>query len=152
VCARREEDQEEEDYIVKPADSPHFRNGAGTGSAISSFQSEYVVEDSDLSNNYALRSGGAIRSVADPSVTIIRTDLSRNRSNEGGAVFSANSNLVIAESTIADNYATSTGGGLRLTGQNHYTVDIRDCFIGDNGALVEGAGIYIGVDVFRLDR
>jgi hypothetical protein len=28
VRARREENQEEEDYIFKPADSPQFKNGA----------------------------------------------------------------------------------------------------------------------------
>jgi hypothetical protein len=34
VRARREEDQEEEDYIFKPAESLQFQNGAGKSASL----------------------------------------------------------------------------------------------------------------------
>jgi hypothetical protein len=102
-----------------------------------------VMSDSLVDGNASTRLGGGIH-VARGTGTIQRSQVFRNRVNGvgafGGGVFSANANVSITDSAIADNSASALGGGVFV---DKSVVNITHSVIYRNSATTFGGGLFV---------
>lgn len=102
------------------------------------------VRISDLSlvgGNAGTDDGGAIRSQATGGLTLVRTELLNNSAASGGAIAASSGDVAVAGSTIANNTASGSGGGIALTG-TAASISMVDSTLSSNTATLSGGGIY----------
>ena len=115
-----------------------------------------TIKYSTFANNMIVgpfNSGGALAATALPphtaSVRIEHTTFVGNQAPGGGAIFSENAELVLANTTISGNSATSgEGGGIRTAQLG--TITIVNSTIANNDAVTFGGGIRIGNDFMAI--
>jgi len=139
----------------------NIANGGGGGGL--ALLTDAAVEDSVFRNNqvtseaFAFDEGGGGISIAQdvdfqPTVTVLRSSILNNLAPLGGGIGSANANLTVTNSTIANNNATNTfggGGGIGFTQDNTFgslprvTLSVIDSLIQRNLSAADAAGIGI---------
>jgi len=107
------------------------------------------LTDSTLSGNSAVDpvshggQGGGIFNAGWP-VTLINSTVSENSADQGGGIFDDDSGTVIlTNSTVSGNHATTLAGGILSVGQ--YSVTLTNSTVSGNTAAI-GSGIYTQVD------
>ncbi len=125
---------------------------AGDGGAVWTTDS-LVLHDSRIADSHATGSGGAIASRTQSAhpwpeslLTLTNAELSGNSGRRGGAVYwDGLDGAVIHQSTVSDNWAIETGGGLQLVFANLNTLgggEIRDSVISGNQSQTGGGGLH----------
>ncbi|MBG0859623.1 MAG: right-handed parallel beta-helix repeat-containing protein, partial [Bacteroidales bacterium] len=102
-----------------------------------------IVEFGDVSGSSNTTTfGGGIYLRSFSNITISNCRITNNKSTHGGGIMAQNygtpSNPTLTNSTISQNIATSTGGGLYL--HNECSSIITNCIINNNSAGYEGGG------------
>lgn len=123
------------------------------GGATQHYYSEVTFENSLLSSNSAMESGGAI--VVENSTILMRdTVVSNNRvqggvtgAMEGGGIHSVSSELALIDSTISGNQAPSDGGG--IYGRDISLALARSRIV--NNAASQGGGLFSVNSYLRAD-
>lgn len=112
----------------------------GSGGGIHHFGGTMTVTGSTISNNTSRDLGGGIYSDTPPAtLTIDGCTVSNNAAFAGGGVAVSDIALVLTNSTISDNTARLTGGGITILSPSSTTVS--DLRIVDNVASTDHVGI-----------
>lgn len=132
-----------------------IRNGASPedehGGGILVENASLSLREAVISDNFADRTGGGIRTESTSDVTITDSTMTRNYADgsNGGAIYldGAGASLDIANSDIVDNQARTNGGGI-LTEFDGTTITVTSSRINDNVAgavsnLGNGGGLYL---------
>jgi predicted outer membrane repeat protein len=132
-------------YLIVTGNSSSSLNAASHGGGV--FSSGILnVTDSQIVSNTALRgngSGGGIYSTGTTNLT--RTTVAQNRSDgQGGGVVHAISSsfsraLAVVDSTISENAAGASGGGLIA-----YLLLMSDSTVSNNSSVGSGGGMQVG--------
>lgn len=110
-------------------------NNAGGG--IQTISSDVTISYSNISNNIAGLRGGIYIGTGS-ILRLLHCLVNENLATNGAGIFvDANGNLVIQNSTIANNQATSSGGGIYCLGEGFIT----NATISGNQAAASGGGI-----------
>ena len=112
---------------------------AGSGGGII-YGTTVVMTDSTIAGNTAASNGGGMWK--NGNVTLTRVTFARNRAVNGGAIYHDAGNLNATASTVNDNVATTSGGGIYVrTG----TVTLLNSIFARNAAQAAtgGGGIYL---------
>ena len=124
--------------------------GTATGGGGINTTGTLVVTESTIQNNECHRDGGGIR-VAGGTATLTSVTVASNRSYvHAGAIWNINSRVTVADSTIRDNVADSTGnnsgyaGGIHHEGVNAVTEVSRSTLSGNRGAVCAAIDAYQG--------
>ncbi|MBF0179656.1 MAG: DUF4347 domain-containing protein [Magnetococcales bacterium] len=122
--------------VLDVTDSTLSGNSSIYGGGIASQGGAVTVTRSLLADNVATSRGGAIYSITNGgTLTVRESTLTGNRADLGGAVFVSNTNTVdILDATIANNTATSSGGGLFNNTGSSALVTVRVSIVADNTA------------------
>ncbi len=122
---------------------------AGSESAIRAFDSTVSIYDSDLTENRAHYSSGAL-STFNSSVTVSDSTFSRNYSAKagGGAMSFSRSEVEIRKSVITRNLSDGGGGAIRAFASNmsialttlHDNSTLSRLYVGEGGALFISGG------------
>lgn len=114
---------------------------------------ELNLTDSTLSGNSATDpvshggQGGGIFNAGWP-VTLINSSVSENSADQGGGIFDADSGTVIlTNSTVSGNHATTLAGGILAVSQA--SVTLTNSTVSGNTAAI-GSGMYIQMDSVNL--
>ncbi|MCV6637732.1 LamG-like jellyroll fold domain-containing protein, partial [Candidatus Albibeggiatoa sp. nov. NOAA] len=112
-----------------------IKNGdtTGDGGGVYNSGATLTINNSNIINNNALHGGGIYNSGV--ALTINSSSLLNNSSLHGGGIFGS---VTLNNSTIANNFATGAGGGMRPDGS---IVIVNNCTIVNNQSAYEGAGI-----------
>ncbi|MBW4540564.1 MAG: CHAT domain-containing protein [Myxacorys chilensis ATA2-1-KO14] len=124
-------------------------SGAGYGGGLTSngSTSELSISRTDFTDNRA-RTGGAIVIFGDRFANIRDSLISGNiATDQGGGIFSIGNNLYISGSTIFNNQAATSGGGLSAFG----TTAIDTTTISQNQAKTDGGGLHLGNTTTIID-
>ncbi|MEQ1503016.1 MAG: putative metal-binding motif-containing protein, partial [Myxococcota bacterium] len=117
------------------------RNRAQLGGAIAG--SELTIVDSELVDNVASESGGAVYHPGPGALAITGSTLSRNVAGGSGAINSFSTLVTLTDTTVSDNEATTYGGGgldvYAIIGR--VTVELVGTVVRDNRSAREGGGI-----------
>ena len=120
-------------------------NSASVGGLISS-GSRVTIVDSNIDNNSGYNIGG-ISAFDGAPLTIINSSVSGNSSLMGtGGINTSNKNLILTNTTIANNVSSNSGaGGIRVRGA---TLTLNDSTVSNNrtSAGVDGGGISLRYD------
>lgn len=134
---------------------PNLETYAGRGGAIFNRGGELHIVDSYLHDNTGLargaqHAGGAIYSAHGVSTLVDGSYLQANTASNGGAIGQYRTDLEIADTVIADNQATGTGGdtgdggnggGISMTGGGA-TLSLCGTILENNQASAYGGGLY----------
>jgi len=134
---------------------PNLETYAGRGGAIFNRGGELQIVDSHLHDNTGLargaqNAGGAIYSAHAATTIVEGSYLQANTASNGGAIGQYRTALEIADSVIADNQATGTGGdtgdggnggGISMTGGGA-TLSLCGTVLKNNQASAFGGGLY----------
>ncbi len=128
-------------------------NSAAYGGAInlSTGTTRALIADSELSENYASETGGAIRVFGDGEVTIFnRSVISRNVADggDGGGLAMRAGRVLIADSRISYNTAITHGGGIQQMGG---ILTVTNTALDANSAE-QGGGLYVEGAASVLDN
>ena len=124
-----------------------FDNSALNGGAVAVLRGHTEIESSYLANNYAFGAGGAVvsRSTdANSSLTIRNSTIVGNTALAGGGVGIESNTATIIQSTVSENTAGRSGGGIYVDGQltiEHSTVTANQS---PAGAGLSGDGTSAG--------
>jgi|GEM_PF-796670 len=114
-------------------------NPANTGGAIYSFGGNLTLLNSTITSNTATGSGGAI-TTQDGSLTLSGSTLRGNSAPFGGAIYRIRGTVTLNDCTLADNSATSSGGGGIFNNQTG-TCTLNNCTVAGNSASGSGGGV-----------
>ncbi|MGE4601893.1 MAG: right-handed parallel beta-helix repeat-containing protein, partial [Planctomycetota bacterium] len=115
-------------------------NGALIGGAIDSKLSSIQINDCEFIENDATLIGGAIAFYQSIS-TISGSTILQNVSGHGAGIGIDGGTVAITRSVIADNFATSHGGGIAAT-LNQTSVNLSHVTLTNNQAIQGSYGIY----------
>jgi predicted outer membrane repeat protein len=99
--------------------------------------------------------GGAIYTISARAVEILGCEFDANMANQGGAVFTANADLIVESSVFTNNTAATIAGAIRTTsngGNGPIVVTITDTLFDGNraldgsGGVINHAGVNSGVN------
>jgi hypothetical protein len=114
--------------------------GFGTGGAIRDFGiNEVVIEDSEISGNNAGGPGGALFL---QYLTISSSTLSGNVSGDYGGAIGVTTDLIMTNTTVANNSAGSLAGAVFVQGLGNNVVAITNSTITGNKSVDDGGAIY----------
>jgi len=88
--------------------------------------SKLTIIDCDFQDNTATLCGGAVYNYYQGELTITNTLIAGNKADAGGGLFSGVGDeraIVLTNVTMADNVATTTGGGVYIGGKVNLTID-----------------------------
>ncbi|MBF0296763.1 MAG: DUF4347 domain-containing protein [Magnetococcales bacterium] len=122
--------------VLEITDSTLSTNSSIYGGGVASQGGAVTVTRSLLADNTATSRGGAIYTVTNGgSLTLKESTLTGNRADLGGGLFVGNTNTVdLLDATIANNTATSFGGGLFNNTGSSALVTLRVSIVADNSA------------------
>ena len=123
---------------MRVRDASILKNFAMDGGGIHNSSGEVDVYDSDISDNMAQESGGGIVNAGGGRVTVANTSIENNASQNGGGIFNDRS-LDIVDCALLNNVAVLHGGGIYNRGIAVAT--IANTTVAANVAEL-GAGIY----------
>ncbi|MBD3349253.1 MAG: T9SS type A sorting domain-containing protein [Candidatus Eisenbacteria bacterium] len=118
----------------------HVPDGSGGAVLVGSSGAVYMNDCILRGNQAAL--GGAVSADSSAMLQLHRSEFSRNSADEGGAVWSRDSNVGITACTVAENTA-EVGSGLSLTGGSNSTTQSIIAFGGPGEAV---AGVAVSPD------
>jgi len=113
---------------------------AGYGGAIHGSKTTLRVERCLIAENQSTRAGGGSY-YRGSRVFMLDSDLERNRSNDGGGMFSSDTDLHLHFVRTLDNDALNNGGGMYHQGGGDVLVEL--CDITNNRSVRDGAGILV---------
>lgn len=115
-------------------------NAARSGGAIYNENGAVSVNNSDiLSNSASTASGGGILNIGLNSVLILTdSTIGDNNASTGGGIYNSNGAISATGSSISDNSATSAGG---LFNSDFGVVEITGSAVANNTSLVFGGGV-----------
>ena len=121
----------------------------GNGGAIANTGANVTLRFVTLSGNTATGEGGAIAHNANGGVlTIDSSTLSGNAAAKAGAIYSIGFNLIIVNSTISGNQASDSVGAIKL---EFAFASIFNSTITDNSAVFSQGGVLAGTGNNQLD-
>ena len=130
-------------------DSQVTNNYAGDDAAggTNRFGATALIEQTTISGNTAIDAGGAMFSLANSDLTILRSTLSGNMAgSSGGAIDSTGTTISIQQSTISGNSAGTVGGGLYFANDPAdpyvYTQTLQGSTVTNNYSYNYGGGVY----------
>lgn len=114
--------------------------------------SSLTLENSIVEENEAWVGGGIFISSWDtPSLSLFNSTVSKNRANNGGGIYSAGL-LTIHSSTISNNSAKTSGGGLYVSSDDvvslNNSLDLLNSTISGNEAGRNGGGLLLNAPRF----
>ena len=117
--------------------------GGGGAIYVAGPRNQLEIIDTRIENNTALNGGGVyILNFAGGDVHIIGSEISHNTALlGGGGIYAGGDHLQIDRSTITENVAGDSGGGLRFSGFILSEVVINESTISGNSATGGGGGI-----------
>lgn len=105
-------------------------------------EGELTLADSTVRDNAAANGlGGGIYSSSSKSFRIFNSNVSDNRAETGGGIFIREGDVFIANSNISRNQSASDGGGIRHEGGESLRIEAST--IGDNQAERTGGGVAV---------
>lgn len=128
--------------VIEISESRFVNNIAtASGGGIYNHNGTIVLSDSSLDHNISLGSGGGMFNMVSIDMSIVRSTITNNMAAQGAGLYNVRSEIMITDSTIADNIANSADGG-GFYGQGEGEVQIINSTFSGNGAR-RGAGLFI---------
>jgi hypothetical protein len=125
------------------------RLGATGGGGILN-EGELTLSDSVVrGNTVANGEGGGIYSHASKPLTIRNSVIEANQATDGGGVYVRNGDVVMEDTTVADNRSTRNGGGIVDAGGE--TLRLERCQIVDNRADQDVGGVLSANELVLVD-
>ncbi len=125
-------------YFSDPCSPPEFLdcnfvgNFAYRGAGMFGTNGSVIVSNCFVSNNFAGMTPDDVNDVNDMPIA-----------GQGGGIYSASMESQIIDCTIIDNEATTSGGGIFLTGIGANTPTVTNCLVVDNQAGRDGGGLSV---------
>ena len=132
--------------ILTTESSMNNNSGARCG-ALSITDSQFhsvKIENSILTNNSAIISGGGVACIRSATVSILYSIFSHNRARENGGVFAVDDSVVGIQGSIFDNNLAVANGGVIATKYFQAALFISYTSLLNNQGNKQGGAIYLG--------
>jgi predicted outer membrane repeat protein len=114
----------------------------GGGIYVNNAFNRVLIDSCTFTNNVASRWGGGVHARDDSLASVTNSWFLGNLAGSRGGGISVRTGLAVIANTMIRGDSSSLGGGLAF-GTGSY-VDVTNCVLDDNGAIIHGGAVYIG--------